>query len=41
MTRKFDTHDTDLPRTVRPRVRLPEPFAPARVFQGWGPDLGR
>jgi hypothetical protein len=40
MTRTFDT-TSDLAQTARTRVRLPETFAPARVFHGWGPGLGR
>jgi hypothetical protein len=41
MTRKPDHLTGDLALTARTRVRLPETFAPARVFPGWGPDLGR
>ena len=41
MTRSPDITNTELPRTARSRVRLPEHFAPARLFQGWGPELGR
>ena len=40
MTRNFDVL-SDLPQTARPRLRLPERLASARMFQGWGPDLGR
>jgi hypothetical protein len=39
MTRRADISNSELPPTVRTRVRLPEPFAPSRIFQGWGPDL--
>jgi len=41
MTRKPDLQNSDLPVTARTRVRLPEAYAPSRVFHGWGPDLGR
>ena len=40
MNRTFDT-SSDLSQTARTRVRLPQRFAAPRVFQGWGPDLGR
>jgi hypothetical protein len=36
-----DFTPAELPMTARPRVRLPEPLAHARVFPGWGPELGR
>jgi hypothetical protein len=39
MTRTADTITSELPPTVRTRVRLPEPKASCRLFQGWGPDL--
>jgi hypothetical protein len=38
MTRS-DSIASELSPTVRTRVRLPEPKAPSRLFQGWGPDL--
>lgn len=38
MTLKTDA-TAELPRTARPRVRLPDAFAPARIFRGWGPEL--
>jgi hypothetical protein len=41
MIRRPDLPNSDLPATARPRVRLPGSFAPAQVFPGWGPDLGR
>lgn len=31
----------DLPVTARTRVRLPDGFEGARIFRGWGPELGR
>ncbi len=40
MLRNPDITNRELPRTARCRVRLPEGFAPARLFQGWGPELG-
>ncbi len=41
MTRRPDPIVSDLPVTARTRVRLPDAFAPSRVFPGWGPELGR
>jgi hypothetical protein len=41
MIRKPDSTISDLALTARTRVRLPQPCTPARVFPGWGPDLGR
>jgi len=41
MTRKPDFLDPDLPSTAHPRVRLPRALASAKVFAGWGPELGR
>jgi hypothetical protein len=41
MTRQPDLTTSDLALTARTRVRMPESFAPARVFPGWGPGLGR
>ena len=38
MTRKPDSIRSELPFAARTRVRVPEP---ARIFRGWGPDLGR
>lgn len=39
MIRRADISNSELPPTVRTRVRFPEPVAPTRLFQGWGPDL--
>ena len=39
MTRRTDSLPHELPATARTRVRLPEPLAPCRLFQGWGPEL--
>jgi hypothetical protein len=39
MTRNADPITSGVPPTVRTRVRLPDPKAPSRLFQGWGPDL--
>ncbi len=39
MTRRADVSSTDLPPTVRTRVRLPDAYSPSRIFQGWGPDV--
>lgn len=39
MTRSSDPITSEFPPTVRTRVRLPEPKASSRLFQGWGPDL--
>jgi len=41
MTRTSDRLNSDLPVTARTRVRLPDGFAPGRVFHGWGPGLER
>ncbi|MFY9666067.1 MAG: hypothetical protein WAL67_01755 [Candidatus Cybelea sp.] len=41
MIRNLDPTTSDLALTARTRVRIPENFAPARVFPGWGPGLGR
>jgi len=41
MTRKPDVLDSEVPVTARTRVRLPDHFAPGRVFHGWGPGLER
>ena len=41
MTRTPDILNSELPATVRTRVRLPDSYAPGRVFHGWGPGLGR
>jgi hypothetical protein len=41
MTRRPDLTTPDLALSARTRVRFPDTFAPARVFPGWGPDLGR
>lgn len=38
---RADLSSYELPPTARTRVRLPESFAPARIFSGWGPGLGR
>jgi hypothetical protein len=40
MTRQPVT-SAELAPTARTRVRLPESYAPARFFPGWGPELGR
>jgi hypothetical protein len=39
MTRRADVSSSELPPTVRTRVRLPDALASARIFQGWGPGL--
>lgn len=39
MTYRTDSSSADLSRSSRTRVRLPEPIAPARLFQGWGPTV--
>ena len=39
MTRTIDSISHELPATARTRVRLPGSFVPARIFQGWGPEL--
>jgi len=39
MTHKTDTSSLELTRSSRTRVRLPEPMAPTRLFQGWGPTV--
>jgi hypothetical protein len=31
--------DSEVPRTARSRVRLPERFGQPRFFAGWGPEL--
>lgn len=41
MTRTHDILNSEIPATARPRVRLPDAYAPSRVFRGWGPELGR
>jgi hypothetical protein len=41
MTRTPEPQSSEVPRTARSRVRLPENFAPVRLFRGWGPELGR
>ncbi len=41
MTRKPDPTTEELPVTARTRVRLPDAHGSSRIFQGWGPDLGR
>ena len=41
MTRRNDSINSELPFAARTRVRVPQPFAPAGIFGGWGPDLGR
>jgi hypothetical protein len=41
MTHKPDSFTAELPLGTRPRVRLPQTFAPARIFPGWGPGLER
>jgi hypothetical protein len=41
MTRTPENQGLEVPRTARTRVRLPDGFAPARLFAGWGPELGR
>jgi hypothetical protein len=40
MTRNPES-TADLTPTARTRVRLPQSYAPARFFPGWGPELGR
>ena len=39
MTHKTDSSSAELARSARTRVRLPEPMAPTRLFQGWGPTV--
>ncbi len=39
MTHKPDSPNSDLSRTTRTRVRLPDAMAPGRLFQGWGPTV--
>jgi hypothetical protein len=41
MTRRPDPISSELPPTARSRVRLPDPLVTARIFPGWGPELGR
>ena len=41
MTRTPDILSTEIPPAARTRVRLPDTYAPSRVFRGWGPELGR
>ena len=41
MTTRPDFNATEFPRTARSRARIPEAFTPARLFPGWGPELGR
>ena len=41
MTRMTDLQSSEIPVTARTRVRLPDAYAPSRVFHGWGPGLGR
>lgn len=41
MLRNPDINNPEVPRTARSGVRLPQSFTPARLFQGWGPELGR
>ncbi len=39
MTYRTDSSRGELTRSSRTRVRLPEPMAPSRLFQGWGPTV--
>ncbi len=39
MTYKADSSSAELSRSSRTRVRMPEPMAPTRLFQGWGPTV--
>ena len=39
MTYRTDPAGIELNRSSRTRVRLPEPKAATRLFQGWGPRL--
>ncbi len=39
MNSRTDYPCSDLARTARLRVRLPDAMAPARVFPGWGPTV--
>ena len=39
MTHKTDSSSLELSRSSRTRVRLPEPIASTRLFQGWGPTV--
>jgi hypothetical protein len=39
MTYRTDSSNLELTRSSRTRVRMPEPMAPARLFQGWGPTV--
>jgi hypothetical protein len=39
MTYRTDSSHLELTRSSRTRVRMPEPMAPARLFQGWGPTV--
>jgi hypothetical protein len=41
MVRKPDSLNPDRPLTARSRARMPEGVSLARIFSGWGPDLGR
>ena len=39
MTRKTDSMSSELARSARTRVRLPDTLAATRIFQGWGPTV--
>jgi hypothetical protein len=39
MTHKTDSAGSELARSARTRVRLPDAMTPARLFQGWGPNV--
>jgi len=39
MTRKTDSVSSELARSARTRVRLPDSMASTRIFQGWGPTV--
>lgn len=41
MNRTPDILNAEIPAAARPRVRLPDAYAPSGVFRGWGPELGR
>jgi hypothetical protein len=39
MTHRPDPCTSELPRTARTRVRLPDTMAITRIFPGWGPTV--
>jgi hypothetical protein len=39
MTQRTDSPSSELARTARTRVRLPDAMTPTRLFQGWGPTV--